>query len=109
MHKDVIVTMQRIARSHEQRGELDNALKYFTESLELQQKMVEVDNIAIARTLNHIGNIYLQSGQIYEMINAFSEAVRKLRVEGKDETQLAISGLNLYLISKQCPSCASVA
>ena len=114
-HSDVALTMQHIAHVHQQRGELDDALHYFTESLAIQRKQQRNDKsqknneksakhyAAIAETLDHIGNVHLQRAQTKDIIDAFSESTRCLRVSGKCDDDLRVSGLNFYGISKMCP------
>ncbi len=63
----------------------------------------------MAHTLNHIGNVYLQRGNAKEMVAAFSDSMRYLRLAGKKDEDLAISGFNFYGLSKMQPECAPVA
>jgi hypothetical protein len=75
-------------------GELSDALKYFHEALEVQQQKLlsrQTDNAAMAQTLNHWQCI-LCSGNAKEMVVAFSDSMRYLRLAGKKDEDLAISG-----------------
>jgi tetratricopeptide (TPR) repeat protein len=117
-HSDVAFTMQHIAHVHQKRGELDDALKLFTESLRIQKGDVKMLNekeagkkyhAAIAETLNHIGNAYLQRAKTDEMVKAYSESTRYLRIAGKMDDDLNISGLSFYGISKKHPECSPAA
>merc|ERR1712183_46521 len=113
-HNDVALTMQHIAHVHQRRGELDDALKLFKDSLSIQKGSVELLQdeegkkkyySAIAETLNHIGNVHLQRAKTDEMMEAYSESTRYLRNAGKMDSDLTISGLNFYGLSKNHPEC----
>jgi len=117
-HSDVALTMQHIAHVHQRRGELDDAIELFTESLSIQKGSVELLHekeankkcyAAIAETLNHLGNTYLQRAKTDEMMKAYSESTRYLRAAGKIDDDLTISGLNFYGISKNHPECPAAA
>ena len=126
-HQDVLLTRQHIGQVHQQRGEFDMAIRLYSESLEQTRRQQEhqrrtstIGNpsislhdastaIIVARTWNHMGNLYLQKGETAKMISAFAEAVRLLRSVGKSEDDLNVTGLNFFSLSKLHPECAAVA
>jgi tetratricopeptide (TPR) repeat protein len=103
------LTLLHIGQVHQQRGELEDALKYFTEALGIQRAIMQPNDPSIAQTLNHIGNIHLQRGAAREMVEVLSEAVRIVRSAGRPENEVVLSGFNFYGLSKLHPECAPVA
>jgi hypothetical protein len=74
-------------------GDLWNALAYFRDSAEIMTSTPErIDRPFLARTMNHVGNLYLQLGDTAGMLSAFVEAVRAFREEGESEAALAVCG-----------------
>ena len=109
-HKDTLLTMHRIGDIHQQRGELEEALKYFNRILDiLKTSSDEVDYNEIANALIDIGNVYLRRAQTEEMMKAFSEAMRYSRQSGKNDDDVPINGFDLYCLSKIHPECAGAA
>lgn len=113
-HNDVIATTLHLGQVHQQRGELTEALEYFEHALKIQQEQCSPENaaqmaVSMATTLNHIGNVHLQRGDARSLVQAFAGAVRCLKVAGKNEQDLAISGFNFYGLSKMHPECAPLA
>ena len=74
-----------------------------------EKEGAEVDARACAKTLNSIGNVYLQWGKTREMMEAMTEAARYLRQAGLSTDDLVVSGFNFFGLSKLHPECAHVA
>lgn len=107
-HPDVVLTIQHLGQVHQALGNLDDALECFDEALQIQKKK-HAHDICVAKTLNLIGNIYLQQGKVGMMMQNFIEASRNLeRTAGHDES-LVIKGYNFYGLSKTNPPCAGTA
>lgn len=106
--RDVVQTLQHLGLIYQQRGELNESLFYFGQTLDIEQSRTKdaKSDIAIAKILNLIGNIHLQRGHVQEMMECFVEATR---IYTKHKTSLEISGYNFYGISKLHPECAEVA
>ena len=114
-HPDLQLTILRVAQVHQRRGELDEALRYFQEALELQRysSVGQADYTAIVQTLKSIGTVYLQRGDAGNMMQCFTEALRILQAENKSSEPpnnlLGVCGLNFYELSKLHPEAAAVA
>merc|ERR1712048_397078 len=122
-HGDLVRIMQIIAFVHEEKGELNEALDYFTKILAIQQQQQSGNDrattnedrtrhyTAISQTLNYIGNIHLQKAQIQQMMDAFSDSARYMRIAGQvtNDNVVGPQGMKFYALSKICPECAPVA
>merc|ERR1712154_160724 len=93
-------TLGHIAIIHEGRGELDEAIKCFSETIEILKKASKQDNGAVARTLNRLGNLYLQLGQTRNMIDALSDSIRCFHLDGIRGDTVHVSGFEFYSLSK---------
>merc|ERR1711933_6319 len=108
-HEDVALTLEHVGYVYQQRGEINEAIKYFLDALEIYKRhsnsagdeQSKLDSyLSIAQALNNVGNLYLQKGQTQDMVATFSEAIRYLRKSGKSDDELTICGLNYYGLSK---------
>lgn len=88
---------------------MNRALEYYEEALAIERKLSGSNSMNVARTLNHIGNVYLQKGEVDKLMATYSEALRIYHAEGKDASDLVIAGYNFYFLSKLHPECAAVA
>ena len=96
-HENVARILLRIGRIYKNIGDdhLDDALNHLNVALCIQKKNVNDKNdtkLSIARTLNCIGNVYLQKGDADKAMQTFIEASRICREVGvSDETLMVVS------------------
>lgn len=106
-HRDVILTLLHCGQVLQGRGELKQALEYYRQALDAQADGGQTETIpdyaTSARILNHMGNIFLQRGQTQEMVETLSNSLRHLKLAGRKETDLVISGFNFYALAKLHP------
>lgn len=107
-HPDVVLTIQHIGQVLQQLGNLDGALQYYDEALQIVKKKGQHD-VAVANLLNLVGNIYLQQGIVDRMMKSFIEASRILGSIADRTESLVITGYNFYGLSKTNPPCAASA
>jgi tetratricopeptide (TPR) repeat protein len=93
---------------YQERGEIEHALEYFSEALELERTQTG-NAVTMLKILNLIGNIYLGCGNINAMMQCYTEAARIARDNDLRNEALIISGINYYGMSKLHPSCAAQA
>ena len=106
-HRDVILTLLHCGQVLQGRGELKEALEYYRQALNAQTcgeaTATKIDHATAARILNHMGNIFLQRGQTKEMVESLSSSLRRLKMAGKKENELVVSGFNFYALAKRHP------
>ena len=107
----VITTLQHIGLVYQRRSDLEEALQYFTEALDLQINKCTPNSVAAARLYNLIGNIHLQQGNTAAMMDCYSTAVRiyNQHQPNRPDSTLIVAGHNLYGFSKIHPPGAPVA
>jgi tetratricopeptide (TPR) repeat protein len=107
-HCDVIMTLQHHGFVHQQRGELEESLLYFDETL---AKTTDGGrNVNMSKILNLMGNIYLQRANVAEMMTCFTEASRIYRDIGQQpQDGFVIVGYDFYGLSKLHPPSAQAA
>lgn len=88
---------------------MNRALEYYEEALAIERELSGNNSMSVARALNHIGNVYLQKGDVDKLMATYSEALRIYHAKGKDSIDLIIAGYNFYCLSKLHPECAAVA
>lgn len=109
-HHDVVLTLQHLGLVYQQRGELEKALPYLEEALDIECSLGDLDRQDFTiKLLNLIGNIHLQLGNVGEMMNYYTVAMRDLRSRRRPVSNLVIAGYNYYGLSKMHPPHASVA
>lgn len=105
---DLVDSLQRLGRLHQRRGELDEALRYFSEALTRLREREGVE-LSVAKFLNLLGNVHLQRADIDAMMDCYSEASRIYQRDTSDTDQLVIAGYYLYGLSKLHPVSAAAA
>jgi len=113
-HPDVVLTLQHLGQVHQQMGQIDDALRYFNEALNIEVKNSKnrIDSNksgSMARLLNLLGNVYLQMGKAENMMKCYAEASRIYEANERPGETLVIAGYNFYGLSKTNPPCAAVA
>jgi tetratricopeptide (TPR) repeat protein len=103
-----LLTLNYLGCLHQERGEIEQALDYFSEALEAERTRTG-NAVIIGKLLNLIGNIHLRCGNISSMMQCYTEAARLLRGSGMGNEALIISGINYYGLSKLHPPCAAQA
>ena len=112
--KEVAFTMRQVGLLHQDRGDFAKAIHFFRQTLAIQRSTVSCSGgggrASIVRTLTCLGNVHLQQGDANNAVVAYSEALRLLESDGSSSViDLAISGLNMYALSKFHPECAAAA
>ena len=75
-------TTNNLGYFYELNGDINNALKTYKKSLQLQEDLIKIDDTnhenyaGIAAALNNIGNIYLEQGLISEAIDYFFNSLK---------------------------------
>jgi len=77
--------------------------------LTIEQAHFGKDHPTCARTLNEIGNIELQRGNITNMMRCYEEALRIYRKAGVSDDQLVIFGMKLWRFEEVQPRAAGAA
>ena len=111
---EVAFTMRQVGLLHQDRGDFAKAIHFFRQTLAIQRSTVSCSGgggrASIVRTLTCLGNVHLQQGDANNAVVAYSEALRLLESDGSSSVvDLAISGLNMYALSKFHPECAAAA
>jgi len=101
-HRDVAITLFKLSETFN--TDQDRALLCFKEALKVERKvMLEKDPLAVARTLQEIGNIHLcQGNNTEEMMNVFVEAAR-IYQSSPISPDNVIDGNHLYATDLSCP------
>ena len=108
-HKDVAITLFKLGETFKKHNDLERALFYFKEALKVERKvMFKDDPLAVARALQEIGNIYLEIGNIREMMNAFIQAARIYKKSSLTYGNLIVTN-RLYALDLSCPRAAPAA
>jgi tetratricopeptide (TPR) repeat protein len=94
---------------YQERGDLDEAIKYFTEALDVEKAKGGEYNVSVGKLLNLIGNIHLRRANVSKMMQCYTEASRLYREGGHTNESLVIAGYNFYGLSKLHPPCAPTA
>ena len=84
--------MNNIGAIYDSQGKLDEALKYYTESLELYKKVGNPSDIALS--LNNIGFIYDNQGKLDEALKYYTESLELRRKVG-NPSDIALSLNNI--------------
>ena len=108
-HPDVVLTHQHIAQVMQQIGALDEATEHFQKALQIEQGRRNRDSRSEAKILNQLGNVYLQQGDVDNMMATYVKASRLLNSGNQPDEALIITGYNNYGLSKMHPPCAPVA
>lgn len=105
-----IDTMQRIGRLYEHRGNLHEAIRFFTEALSLHRSQSNGEDSISGKILNLIGNIHLQLAEVDKMMVCFIQASRTYReAHPLGHHALVILGFNWYSLSRIFPPSAAAA
>jgi tetratricopeptide (TPR) repeat protein len=111
--RGLIKTLESTGHAHQQRGDVDLALECYNEVLRIQyhsksheEKCKDPD---IAKTLNSIANVYLQSGAISKVVEVMSEATRIMERSGHDAKEFQLNDLDLYGLTVAYPKGAAMA
>jgi tetratricopeptide (TPR) repeat protein len=110
-HPDIVLTLQHLGQVHQHLGHLEKAIEYFTMALDNEGYETGRER-SVARLYNLLGNVYLQLGQTKEMMHCYIEASRlyeRLPSLPSGDNSVAVTGFNLYGLSKSNPPCAPVA
>lgn len=108
-HKDTLMTLQHVSQVLQQVGRLEEAASMCSEALEIASSRQKRDFASEAKLYNHLGNIYLQTGDVERMMDAYTQASRYYRKCGKSETDVIIAGYNYYGLAKLHPPSACTA
>jgi tetratricopeptide (TPR) repeat protein len=89
-------TKNNIGAVFHARGDMAQAMKFFSESLESKTLLLGVDHPETARSLANVGQIFLDNNDYLKARRCFMEALRVLRsVLGVDSVEVAICLYNL--------------
>ena len=88
---------------------MELALGKFKEALEIERECYGVDHPTCARTLNEIGNIEMQLGNIDGMMKCYTNALRIYKDAGMVNERVIVYGLKLWRFNLVHPEAASVA
>ena len=109
-HRDVAMTLYKLAESYKAHGDMEKALEYFKAALEIERKTIgDDDPSTVAKTLNEIGNIHLARGEVIAMMEAFNEALRIYQQAGLGPTNLVVLSDHLYAFDISFPEAAPAA
>ena len=105
-HPDIAQSLDNMGSVHNQFGELDKALYYYTESLEMKKRIFSISSIhaEISAALNHIGLVHFKMNQFDLALEFFSESlqIRKQNsVNGSEDCTIAQSLNNLGLVCEK--------
>ena len=103
------ITKFNIAQCFYSLGDLDLAVEHFYEALAIEQSHFGQNHPTCARTLNEIGNIELQRGNISGMMKCYSEALAIYRDNDIRDEQLVVFGRNLWCFEVVYPPSAGAA
>ena len=112
---NVASTLLQLGSFHRHRGELDEALHCYLEALAIEKMHMResstVLSVAVCRTLNMIGNIYLERRDLPKMMEYFSEAMRMFETYGAndDNDSLVVTGIDLYDLLRLHPESVAAA
>ena len=108
-HRDLSITKFNIAQCFYSLGYLGLAVKQFHEALVIERSHFGSKHPTCARTLNEIGNIELQRGNLEGMMACYSEALAIYREAGIRDDQLVVFGRNLWRFEVVHPRAAGAA
>jgi tetratricopeptide (TPR) repeat protein len=108
-HKDIAITLFKLGETFKKNNDSEKALSYFKEALKVERMvMLETEPLTVARTLQEIGNINLEIGNIHEMMNAFIEAARIYEKLSMNFDNLIVTN-RLYALALSYPRAAPAA
>jgi len=108
-HLDLSITYYNIGQLFYQRGEMKLALIKFKEALEIERECYGANHPNCARTLNEIGNIELQLGNVKGMMTSLTKALRIYKEAGMFNETVVVYGLRLWRFNITHPEAAAVA
>jgi tetratricopeptide (TPR) repeat protein len=88
---------------------MELAIQNFQEALSIEKECFGNDHPTCARTLNEIGNIHLQLGNIEAVMECYEEALRIYRKAGVSDEHLVIYGRRLWRFEVVQPAAAGAA
>lgn len=92
---DIASILFDIGAKYEERKELDNALKYYKESLNVEYKLTKKNYKNIAITLNNIGLVYMDLHKYKEAKDYLKDAIEIKRKKSQDNLATTLSNLAL--------------
>ncbi|CAB9499702.1 Kinesin light chain [Seminavis robusta] len=110
-HPDVSMTLQHIARVHEERGDFESAIDYFRQALEIAKSNHNNQGETVVRLLRVIGNLHFMLGEVPKTMVCFAEASRLQPPETNSKGHEGVSrtGANFYGLSRLHPPGARAA
>ncbi len=106
---DLSITYYNTGQLLCQRGELELALTKFHEALAIEREYYGAKHPTCARTLNEIGNIEMQLGNLDGMMKCYAEALRIYREAKMAEESVVVHCLELWRFDMVHPGAASAA
>ncbi len=107
-HVDLSITYYNIGQLFYQRGEMELALSKFNEAHKIERECYGANHPTCARTLNEIGNIEMQLGNLQGMMKCYTEALRIYKEAGMVD-ELVVYSLSLWRFNIIHPEAAPVA
>ena len=107
-HVDLSITYYNIGQLFYQRGEMELALSKFNEAHKIERECYGANHPTCARTLNEIGNIEMQLGNLQGMMKCYTEALRIYKEAGMVD-ELVVYSLSLWRFNIIHPDAAPVA
>jgi len=88
---------------------MELAVESFREALRIESECFGNDHPTCARTLNEIGNIELQRGNVEALMECYCEAMRIYRRASVHEDHLVVYGKSLWRFEVVQPEAAGAA
>jgi tetratricopeptide (TPR) repeat protein len=108
-HLDLSISYYNIGQLFYQRGEMALALAKFNEALEIERECYGANHPTCARTLNEIGNVEMQLGNLEGMMRCYTEALRIYKEAGMVNEHVIVYSLRLWRFNIVHPEAAPVA
>jgi hypothetical protein len=88
---------------------MELALINFHKALEIERNNFGEEHPTCARTLNEIGNIQMQRGNVKELMDNYTQAARIYRKAGMPDDHLVVFGTDLFRFEIVQPDAAGAA
>ena len=88
---------------------MELALVKFNEALDIERDSYGVNHPTCARTLNEIGNLEMQLGNLDGMMECYTQALRIYKEAGLSNERVIVYGLKLWRFNVVQPEAAPVA
>jgi len=108
-HLELSITYYNIGLLFYQRGDMELALIKFNEALSIERECYGANHPTCARTLNEIGNIEMQLGNLEGMMKCYIEALRIYKEAGMVDEPVIVHSLKLWRFNIVHPESAPVA